>query len=110
MLLNRLWSFVPRATPPAPRFRPLCEELEDRTVPTTLPVGFAESPFAAGLDTPTAMEFAPDGRLFVTQKGGQVRVITQSGTLLPTPFLSVAVNTFSERGLDGITFDPHFVS
>ena len=61
---------------------------------TQLPAGFEETVYAAGVDAPIGMEFAPDGRLFVTQKGGQVRVITPSGTLLPTPFLSVAVNTF----------------
>src|SRR5262245_12835867 len=107
MLVNCLWSFFPRkTTPPAPRFRPRCEELEDRVVPTTLPAGFAESTFAGGLNTPTAMEFAPDGRLFVAEKGGQVRIITPNGTVLPTPCLSVSVNTVFERGLDGITFDP----
>ncbi len=56
------------------------------------------------------MEFAPDGRLFVAQKGGQLRVISSTGTLLPTPFLSVSVNTSGERGLLGVTFDPNFAS
>ncbi|HKB35342.1 MAG TPA: PQQ-dependent sugar dehydrogenase, partial [Gemmataceae bacterium] len=110
MLFNRLPPFFPRATSHAPRFRPICEELEGRIVPTTLVPGFVERPFASGLTQPTAMEFAPDGRLFVAEKGGTVRVITSNGTLLPTPFLTVAVNTFSERGLDGITFDPNFAS
>src|SRR3954447_10678069 len=111
MLLHRLWPFFPRAkTPQAPQFRPVCEELEDRIVPTTLPPGFAERPFASGLNTPTAMEFAPDGRLFVAEKGGQLRVITPGGALLPTPFLSVPVDTAGERGLDGITFDPNFAT
>src|SRR5436190_16686865 len=111
MPFHRLRSFFCRARiPPVPHFRPRCEELEDRTVPTTLPGGFAETPFAAGLNTPTAMEFAPDGRLFVAEKGGQLRVITPNGTLLPMPFLSVAVDTAVERGLDGITFDPNFAS
>lgn len=31
---------------------------------------FTQSPVATGLVRPTAMEFAPDGRLFVTEKGG----------------------------------------
>src|SRR5262245_11107873 len=92
------------------RFRPHCEALEDRTLPSTLPPGFVEVPFASGLNQPTAMEFAPDGRLFVAEKGGSLRVITPNGTLLTTPFLTVAVDTFSERGLNGITFDPNFAS
>lgn len=92
------------------RFVPRLCALEDRTLPSTLvEPGFTEHIVVQGLDTPTAMEFAPDGRLFIAQKGGQVRVIS-NGQLLPNPFLSVVVNTISERGLDGITFDPSFAS
>jgi glucose/arabinose dehydrogenase len=75
----------------------------------TLPVGFTETQIASGLANPTAMAFAPDGRLFVCLQGGQVRVI-KNGVLLPTPFLSVTVNSSGERGLLGIAFDPAFVS
>lgn len=34
---------------------------------TGLPAGFQDATFATGLSNPTAMQFAPDGRLFVTQ-------------------------------------------
>ena len=44
----------------------------------TVPSGFVDEVFASGLTNPTAMEFAPDGRLFVTQQGGQLRVITEA--------------------------------
>jgi glucose/arabinose dehydrogenase len=98
-------------SPAVIRFLPELEHLEERSVPaTSLPAGFAEAPFATGLSTPTAMEFAPDGRLFVAEKGGSLRVILPNGTLLPTPFLTVLVNTVSERGLIGITFDPNFAT
>ena len=72
------------------------------------PAGFADTLFADGLDTPTAMEFAPDGRLFVSEKGGTLRVI-KDGILLQTPFASLSVNSEGERGLMGIAFDPNFV-
>ncbi|MEP7290144.1 MAG: PQQ-dependent sugar dehydrogenase [Chloroflexota bacterium] len=75
----------------------------------SLPSGFAEALFATGLAAPTAMEFAPDGRLFVTQQGGALRVI-QGGSLLPTPFITLTVNSTGERGLLGIAFDPNFAS
>ncbi|HEX8921987.1 MAG TPA: PQQ-dependent sugar dehydrogenase, partial [Pyrinomonadaceae bacterium] len=75
----------------------------------TLPAGFTETQIAAGLSNPTAMAFAPDGRLFVTQQGGQLRVI-KNGTLLPTPFLTVPVDSTGERGLLGIAFDPDFAT
>ena len=47
----------------------------------TLPAGFTETLIATGLTNPTAMEFAPDGRLFVCEQGGQLRVI-KNGALL----------------------------
>jgi glucose/arabinose dehydrogenase len=53
------------------------------------------------------MAFAPDGRLFVAEKGGAL-VVVDHGKLVPTPFLTVPVNTRSERGLDGVVLDPHF--
>lgn len=75
----------------------------------TLPAGFTETLVANGLSRPTAMDFAPDGRLFVCLQGGQLRVI-KNGPLLATPFLSLNVDSSSERGLLGIAFDPNFAS
>ncbi|MFD2935013.1 PQQ-dependent sugar dehydrogenase, partial [Spirosoma flavum] len=75
---------------------------------SSLPNGFSENRLATGLD-PTSMEFAPDGRLFVTEKPGRVRII-KNGTLLSTPFLTLSVNNNDERGLQSITFDPDFAN
>ena len=75
-----------------------------------VPSGFVDEVFASGLSNPTAMEFAPDGRLFATQQGGQLRVITSAGTLLSTPFLTLPVSSSGERGLLGVTFDPSFAT
>ena len=73
-----------------------------------LPAGFAETAVVtSGIPSPTAMEFAPDGRLFVCQQNGQLRVV-KNGVLLTTPFLTVTVNASGERGLLGVTFDPAF--
>ena len=80
-----------------------------QTSAATLPSGFAESTFASGLSNPTAMAFAPDGRLFVCQQGGQLRVV-KNGALLATPFVSLTVNSSGERGLLGIAFDPNFAT
>ncbi len=76
---------------------------------STLPAGFTETQIATGLSAPTAMAFAPDGRLFVCQQGGQLRVI-KNGALLATPFLAVTTDPSGERGLLGIAFDPNFAS
>ena len=75
----------------------------------TVPPGFTDTLVASGLNTPTAMALAPDGRIFVCQQGGALRVI-KNGVLLPTPFLTVTVDSSGERGLLGVAFDPNFVS
>ena len=74
-----------------------------------LPEGFDQTRLVGGLTSPTAMEFAPDGRLFVAEKGGKLRVI-KDGQLLPEPYadLSNKVNAEGERGLLGVAFDPDF--
>ena len=75
-----------------------------------LPSGFTEEQFGGNLSgSPTAMAFAPDGRLFVCQQGGQLRVI-KNGSLLSTPFVSLTVDSSGERGLLGIAFDPNFAT
>jgi len=79
------------------------------TQAATLPAGFSETRVATGLSSPTAMTVAPDGRLFVTQKGGALRVV-KNNALLPAPFLTVSVNTSGERGLLGVAFDPDFLT
>ena len=75
----------------------------------TVPAGFTDSLVANGLTSPTAMALAPDGRIFVCQQGGALRVI-KNGALLSTPFLTVTVDANGERGLLGVAFDPNFVS
>jgi glucose/arabinose dehydrogenase len=75
----------------------------------TLPANFTETLIASGLTNPTAMAFAPDGRLFVAQQNGQLRVV-KNGALLATPFLSLTVDPNGERGLLGVAFDPNFAS
>src|SRR5688500_181889 len=75
----------------------------------TVPAGFTDSLVASGLTNPTAMALAPDGRIFVCQQGGALRVI-KNGVLLPTPFLTVTVDPSGERGLLGVAFDPNFLS
>jgi len=78
-------------------------------VAATVPAGFTDSVLASGLSSPTAMEIAPDGRFFVAEQGGALRVI-KNGVLLAAPFLSVSVNSSGERGLLGVAFDPAFAS
>jgi glucose/arabinose dehydrogenase len=75
----------------------------------TLPTGFTEQLIASNLSSPTAMQIAPDGRIFVCLQGGQLRVV-KNGALLGTPFLTVTVSSSGERGLLGVAFDPDFAT
>ncbi len=81
--------------------------LEPRTLLATLPPGFTQTLVADKLAAPTSMEFAPDGRIFLTEKNGNLRVI-KDGTLLEQPFLTLPVDSRGERGLLGVAFDPSF--
>ena len=73
-----------------------------------LPPGFAEVLVAQELD-PTAMALAPDGRLFITEKIGRVRIV-ENGQMLTDPFIVLEVDNINERGLSGIAFDPDFAN
>lgn len=75
----------------------------------TFPAGFSQVLVATGITKPTAMAFALDGRLFVAQQTGALRII-KNGVLLAQPFLTLSVNASGERGLLGIAFDPAFNS
>jgi len=72
-----------------------------------LPPGFVETVLGDSLDSPVSMSIAPDGRVFVCEQGGSVRVI-RDGRLLAKPFLRVPVFVGLEEGMLGVAFDPHF--
>src|SRR5262249_51211412 len=57
----------------------------------------------------TSLSAAPDGRIFVLEQGGNVRVI-KNGALLATPALTVTTVDEIERGLLGVTVDPNFTT
>lgn len=72
-----------------------------------LPPRFEDSQLVGGLADPVSMTFAPDGRIFVCEQGGRLRII-QDGKLLPEPFLRLNVDPDGERGLLGVALDPEF--
>ncbi len=71
-----------------------------------LPPGFVEEQVATGLD-PTTLAVAPDGRVFIAEKDGHIRIV-ENDSLLPDPFLSLPVDNYNERGLSGLVLDPSF--
>ncbi len=70
--------------------------------------GFEVTLVADGFSLPTSMAFSNDGRIFVAEKGGTVRVV-KNGVLLPTPVITLTdINSFGDRGLIGMATDPNF--
>lgn len=65
----------------------------------------------ADAEFPSALAFAPDGRLFYTElRTGDIRVVSPAGQLLPEPFAHVDVATKGEWGLLGLALDPDFAA
>jgi glucose/arabinose dehydrogenase len=76
----------------------------------TVPTGFTVSQVTSGLADPTDMEFAPDGRLFVAEQAGKVRIAKPDGTLVTFLDISTKVDSTGERGLMAVAFHPTFSS
>ena len=76
----------------------------------TLPAGFTESTVFSGLNQPTGVRFSPDGRVFVTEKSGLIKVFTDLSATTPTVFhdLRTNVHNFWDRGLLGLALHPNF--
>jgi glucose/arabinose dehydrogenase len=87
-------SLAPLTAPPAATLRP----------------GFQESVVFSGLTNPTAVRFAPDGRVFVAEKSGLIKVFPSLTATSPTIFadLRTNVHNFWDRGLLGMALDPNF--
>lgn len=62
---------------------------------------------ADGLEVPWDLAFAPDGRIFATERGGRIRVVVGEGTL-PQPWAVLDVEAVGEAGLTAIALSPDF--
>src|SRR5215204_6017711 len=76
----------------------------------TLPSGFTESVAISGLSNPTVFRFAADGRVFVGEKSGLIKVFDNLSDTTPTIFadLRTNVHNFWDRGLLGMALHPNF--
>ena len=77
-----------------------------------LPPGFQESVVFSGLSNPTALRFSPDGRIFVAEKNGRIKVFDNLADTTPTLFADLSTNVYNfwDRGLLGLALDPAFPS
>ena len=77
----------------------------------TYPPNFVEKMIDSSLISPAGMDFAPDGRLFIGQQKGQIRLV-KNDTMRTTNVLNIQakVDYNTERGLMGIALDPNFAT
>ena len=82
----------------------------DPAVASTLPTGFRDSVVLSGLTNPTVLQFAPDGRIFVGQKNGVIKVFQSLTDTSPVTVadLSAKVDDYWDRGLLGMALPPDF--
>jgi glucose/arabinose dehydrogenase len=77
----------------------------------TYPSDFEERPIVGGLNQPVGMAWAPDGRLFIIEKPGRLKVLTPGATQATTILdISSRVNDHHDRGLLGLALDSDFAS
>ena len=78
--------------------------------PATAPAGNVKldvQVFVRNLDTPWAIDFAPDGRIFITERPGRIRIVKGS-QLQAEPWMTLDVAETGESGLLGLALDPQF--
>jgi hypothetical protein len=76
----------------------------------TLPSGFEESVAFTGVLNPTVVRFASDGRVFVAEKSGVIKVFDSLSDPTPTQFADLSTNVYNfwDRGLLGLALHPNF--
>lgn len=86
------------------------KDLSFQTRGTGILPGFQETTAFGGLTQPTAVRFSPDGRVFVAEKSGLIKVFDGLGDSTPTTFadLRTEVHNFWDRGLLSLALDPDF--
>jgi glucose/arabinose dehydrogenase len=76
----------------------------------TVPTNFQDSTVFTGLTEPTAIRFASDGRIFVAEKRGVIKVFDNLQDTTATVFADLNVNVYNgwDRGLLGLALAPNF--
>jgi glucose/arabinose dehydrogenase len=76
----------------------------------TLPSGFVDTVVLSGLEGAANVEFSPDGRVFVAELTGLIKVYDSLDDPTPSTFadLSTNVHAFWDRGMLGLALDPAF--
>ncbi len=88
----------------------LAGSLSPKSIFAAPPQNFQTSAIiSTGLDGPSGFQFAPDGRIFILQRTGEVKIY-KNGQLLANNFITLPSIASGDRGLIGIAFDPDYAS
>ena len=79
---------------------------------TVIEPGFQVTTVLSGFDLPTAVAFAPDGRVFIAERAGILKAFDSLSDQTPTTVadLSTNVHASGDRGLLGLAIHPQFPS
>jgi glucose/arabinose dehydrogenase len=100
-----------RARDAAGNFSPWASATVQVVSSAEVPQGFTkQDDWISGLNNATAFVQAPDGRFFIAEQGGRVRIASAAGQFQALPLINLNVDANGERGLIGITLHPSFPS
>ncbi len=77
------------------------------------PAGFQVTTVFSGLQNPIDFQFAADGRVFVAEKAGKIKVFDSLADTTPTTFADLSARVYkgpNDHGLLGLALDPAFPS
>lgn len=100
-ILVTLWVYFQKNPPRSIEKIPSANNIKNQDVDSF-------SVYALNLQVPWGLAFLPDGKLFVTERKGQVRLVSKDGRLQEEPVLTIDVKQEGESGLHGITLHPDF--
>ncbi|MBA2489870.1 MAG: PQQ-dependent sugar dehydrogenase [Chloroflexi bacterium] len=105
LLVVLMWPAQAKAAPTESGSTPI-----QSAVASVAPPGFQDSVALSGLTEPMNIEFARDGRIFVAEKRGTIKVFDSLTDTVPDTFadLTTNVHSFWDRGLVGLALAPSF--
>jgi len=91
-------------------FRNEAQQPDAQVLAAALPSGFQDNVALSGLVDPTVVRFAADGRVFVAEKSGLIKVFSNLADTTPTVFADLRgkVADYWDRGLLGLALAPDF--
>jgi glucose/arabinose dehydrogenase len=77
-----------------------------------VPAGFRDELVIGGLDSPTAVQFAADGRIIIAEKRGRIRIYSSATDTNPGVYTGLETNVYNywDRGMLGMVIDPQFTT